>query len=61
MSATNPNAPTMEPTALINPTIIARSQTKEKEWEGCLSLPGIRALVPRYEWVDVSYMTIEGK
>lgn len=56
-----PNAPTMEPTALINPTIIAHSQTKEKEWEGCLSLPGIRAQVPRSTWVDVSYMTIEGK
>ena len=56
-----PHAPMMEPTALINPTIIAHSQTKEKEWEGCLSLPGIRAQVPRYTWVEVSYMTIEGK
>ena len=56
-----PNAPKMEPTALINPTIIAHSQTTEKEWEGCLSLPGIRAQVPRYMWVEVSYMTIDGK
>ena len=51
----------MEPTALINPTIIAHSQTTEKEWEGCLSLPGIRAQVPRYTWVEVSYMTADGK
>ncbi len=56
-----PNAPTMEPTALINPTIIAHSQTTENEWEGCLSLPGIRAQVPRYTWVEVSYMTAKGK
>ena len=56
-----PNAPLMEPTALINPSIIAHSQTKEKDWEGCLSIPGIRAQVPRYEWVDVSYITAEGK
>ena len=56
-----PHAPTMEPTALINPTIIAHSQTKEKEWEGCLSLPGIRAQVPRSTWVEVAYMTMDGK
>jgi peptide deformylase len=56
-----PNAPKMEPTALINPTIIAHSQTTEKEWEGCLSLPGIRAQVPRYTWVEVSYMTEKGR
>ncbi len=54
------NAPMMEPTAFINLHIIAHSQTKEKDWEGCLSLPGIRAQVPRYEWVDVSFTNVEG-
>ena len=46
--------------ALVNPFILAHSDNKEKDWEGCLSLPGIRAQVPRYVWVEVSYMTIDG-
>jgi peptide deformylase len=55
-----PHAPMMEPTALINPHVRAHSANKEKEWEGCLSLPGVRARVPRYEWVDVRYTTRDG-
>lgn len=56
-----PNAPVMEPTALINPEILFHSEDKEKDWEGCLSIPGIRAQVPRYTWVEVSYINAEGK
>jgi len=56
-----PNAPLMEPMALINPMIRAHSDLKEKEWEGCLSIPGIRAKVPRYTWIDVTYTTAKGK
>ena len=55
-----PHAPLMEPTALINPQLVAHSDTKEKDWEGCLSIPGIRALIPRYEWVEVSFTNVEG-
>lgn len=32
-----------------------------KDWEGCLSIPGIRALVPRYTQIEVSYKDINGK
>lgn len=56
-----PNAPLMEPTALINPKIIAHAPTLHKDWEGCLSLPGIRAKVPRYTQIEVSYTTREGE
>lgn len=56
-----PHAPKMEPTVMINPKIITHNQTMEKDWEGCLSLPGLRALVPRYNSVDVSYTTREGE
>ncbi|MBI3619632.1 peptide deformylase [Candidatus Roizmanbacteria bacterium] len=56
-----PNAPTMKPTAVINPTIIYRSKDKKKDWEGCLSVPGIRALVPRHKVVKVRYSTRTGK
>ncbi|HEB29192.1 MAG TPA: peptide deformylase [Porticoccus sp.] len=50
-----PDAPEMEPTAVINPNIIWASDTMEKGWEGCLSLPGIRGLVPRHDAIRVHY------
>lgn len=55
-----PYAPTMEPTLLINPKILSHSQEMNKDWEGCLSLPGLRAQVPRYNSVKVSYFDREG-
>jgi len=56
-----PYAPNMKPTALINPEIIWHSENTNKDWEGCLSLPGIRGLVPRYTEINVSYNNREGK
>ena len=56
-----PNAPAMEPTAMINPQIIAHSTDVVKGWEGCLSIPGIRGLVPRYQAIEVEYMTRYGQ
>ncbi len=56
-----PNAPLMKPTALINPEILFHSKDKEKGWEGCLSISGIRAQVPRHTWVEVTYTNAEGK
>ena len=50
-----PSAPLMEPTVMINPAFQPLSDTKEKDWEGCLSIPGIRALVPRYKEIRISY------
>ncbi|WP_341527035.1 peptide deformylase [Nostoc sp. UHCC 0302] len=50
-----PNAPEMEPTAMINPRITAHSAEVVKGWEGCLSVPGIRGLVPRYQSIEVEY------
>lgn len=48
-------APQMEPTAMINPQIIAHSDEIVKDWEGCLSIPGIRGWVPRYRAIEVEY------
>ncbi len=56
-----PHAPKMEPIAVIDPEVIWHSQAMEKDWEGCLSLPGVRALVPRYSVIDVSYLSREGE
>ncbi|WP_414563465.1 MULTISPECIES: peptide deformylase [unclassified Anabaena] len=56
-----PHAPTIEPTAMINPRIIAHSTETVKGWEGCLSVPGIRGLVPRYQKIEVAYTDRNGK
>ncbi|AFZ21975.1 peptide deformylase [Allocoleopsis franciscana] len=56
-----PNAPQMEPTAMINPQIIAHSTEIVKGWEGCLSVPGIRGLVPRYQTIEVEYTSRNSK
>ena len=56
-----PKAPQMEPTAMINPQIIAYSTEVVTGWEGCLSVPGIRGLVPRYQAIEVEYTSRNGK
>ncbi len=50
-----PDAPLMEPTIMINPCIISHSDEMIKGWEGCLSVPGVRGLVPRYKIINVEY------
>lgn len=50
-----PHAPSMEPFVIINPKIIQTSDSKNKDWEGCLSIPCIRAQVPRYDTIKVEY------
>ena len=55
-----PQAPKMNPTAMINPTIVSYSQEIVKDWEGCLSIPGLRGLVPRDRAIEVEYTTIAG-
>jgi peptide deformylase len=51
-----PQAPVMKPTVMINPSFTVLSEIKEKDWEGCLSIPGIRARVPRYKKIQVKYL-----
>ncbi len=55
------NVPKLGPIAIINPKILSRSKKIIKDWEGCLSIPGIRGLVPRPDRVDVSFTTREGE
>lgn len=56
-----PDAPLMEPTAMINPRLLAHSDEVVKGWEGCLSIPGIRGLVPRYQEIEVEYTGRDGQ
>ena len=43
-----PEAESVPETVLINPVITAMGSTTEDDWEGCLSVPGMRGLVPRF-------------
>ena len=48
----NPRYPDAEPvpqTVLLNPALTAIGDEMEEGWEGCLSVPGMRGLVPRYK------------
>lgn len=49
--AANPRYPQAEPvpyTVLVNPTLEPLGDEREDAWEGCLSVPGLRGLVPRF-------------
>lgn len=52
-----PYAPEMKPTVVINPEITWFSSETEKDWEGCLSVPGVRALVPRHTSIKVKFLS----
>ncbi len=43
-----PDAPPVPQTVLLNPVITPLSEQREEGWEGCLSVPGLRGMVPRY-------------
>ena len=48
-----PDAPPVPETVLINPTITPLDNAEEEGWEGCLSAPGLRGVVPR--WARIRY------
>jgi peptide deformylase len=56
-----PNAPLMSPVVMINPEMEVVHPHQEKDWEGCLSIPGIRARVPRYTHIRVQYLDEKGQ
>ncbi len=48
-----PDRPLVPPTVLINPVIAPLGADEEDDWEGCLSVPGLRGVVPR--WSRIRY------
>jgi peptide deformylase len=42
-----PDAPAVPETVLMNPTLTPLGDAEEEDWEGCLSVPGLRGMVPR--------------
>ncbi len=49
-----PQAPVVPRTVLINPVITPLSPLQVDDWEGCLSVPGLRGRVPRFEHIRYS-------
>ena len=47
-NARYPDAPAVPYTVLVNPELTYLGNEMEEGWEGCLSVPGMRGLVPRY-------------
>jgi peptide deformylase len=48
-----PDAPPVPRTVLLNPVITPLTDEEEEDWEGCLSVPGLRGVVPR--WKAIRY------
>ncbi|MEY4883882.1 MAG: hypothetical protein RIS34_1736 [Pseudomonadota bacterium] len=46
-----PDAPLVPRTVLINPVVTPIGVAQEEDWEGCLSVPGLRAVVPRFSHI----------
>ena len=64
-----PQAPVVPRTVLINPVITPLGSDEVEDWEGCLSVPGLRGKVPRFarirytgfdQFGDPIYRTVEG-
>ena len=49
-----PDAPPVPRTVLLNPVITPLSDVEVSDWEGCLSVPGLRGMVPRFDRIRYS-------
>jgi peptide deformylase len=52
-----PDAPVVPRTVLLNPVITPLGREEEEGWEGCLSVPGLRGVVPR--WARIRYSGVD--
>jgi len=60
----NPRYPDAEPvpyTELVNPVIVPLGDETEDGWEGCLSVPGLRGVVPRYMRIGYTGFDPQGR
>ncbi|WP_038216407.1 peptide deformylase [Xenophilus azovorans] len=49
-----PDAPPVPRTVLVNPVVTPLGDEEEEDWEGCLSVPGLRGVVPRFARIRYS-------
>ncbi len=60
----NPRYPQVAPvpyTMLINPVLTPLGDEQEEGWEGCLSVPGMRGLVPRFKRLRYQGFGVDGE
>jgi len=50
-----------DPAVIINPEIIPNASATEEGWEGCLSIPDIRGMVPRYTDITLKALDRTGR
>jgi peptide deformylase len=55
-----PDAEAVPFTVLVNPKLIMLTREVEEDWEGCLSVPGLRGVVPRYTKLRYAGFDAEG-
>ena len=60
-NARYPEAPAVPKTVLINPVITPLSDALEEGWEGCLSVPGLRGVVPRHRRIRYTGVDADGR
>jgi peptide deformylase len=56
-----PDAPEVPLTVVINPVVTPLTDEVEDGWEGCLSVPGLRGVVPRYRWLRYTGVDARGQ
>ncbi|MBP8149037.1 MAG: peptide deformylase [Limnohabitans sp.] len=56
-----PDAPVIPRTVLINPVITPLDDEQEEGWEGCLSVPGLRGVVPRFKRIRYAGIDLSGQ
>ena len=61
MNPRYPDAPPVPLTILINPEISPTGEEMNSDWEGCLSVPGMRGLVPRYTRIRYRGLDADGR
>ncbi len=56
-----PDRPLVPQTTLVNPVITPLGDAEEEDWEGCLSVPGLRGVVPRWSRIRYTGFDPEGQ
>ncbi|HEX4232871.1 MAG TPA: peptide deformylase [Caldimonas sp.] len=56
-----PDAPPVPETVLVNPIVEPIGSDEEEGWEGCLSVPGMRGIVPRFSRIRYRGFDLDGR
>jgi len=60
-SARYPKSPQIPPIVMINPRLLTHSKETVTDWEGCLSVPGLRGRVPRWKSLVAEFTDVRGR